>query len=80
MEARVNQILRFPNRKQMVLREALEAAEASVTRTFASLDWLKRNGASLSEQVKASLKFNAALYDFHQREAALAQLHSATQR
>ena len=63
----------------MVLREALEAAEASVTRSFASLDWLKRNGASLAEQVKASVKFNAALYDFHQCEAALAQLHRATQ-
>ena len=75
----MNQIVRFPNRKQMVLREALEAAEASVTSTFANLDWLKRNGASLAEQVKASLKFNAALYDLHQREAALAQLHRATQ-
>jgi hypothetical protein len=79
MEAGLNQILCFPNRKQVVLREALEAAEASVTRTFASLDWLKRNGASLAEQVNASLKFNAALYDLHQREAALTQLHRATQ-
>ena len=75
----MNQIVRFPNRKQMVLREALETAEASVTRTFANLDWLKRNGASVAEQVKASLKFNAALNDFHQREAALAQLHRAKQ-
>ena len=63
----------------MVLREALEAAEASVTRTFASLDWLKRNGASFAEQVKASLKFNAALDGLHQRKAALSQLHSTTQ-
>jgi len=75
----MNQILRFPNRKQVVVREALETAEASVTRTFASLDWLKRNGASFAEQVKASLKFNAALYEYRQREAALAQLHRATQ-
>jgi hypothetical protein len=75
----MNQILRFPNRKQVVIREALEAAEASVTSTFASLDWLKRNGASLAEQVKASLKFNAALYEYRQCKAALTQLHHATQ-
>ncbi len=75
----MSQILRFPNRKQVVLREALEAAETSVTRSFASLDWLTRNGASFAEQVKASLKFNAALYDFHRCEAALAQMPSARQ-
>jgi len=75
----MNQIVRFPNRKQAVLREALETAEGSVTRTFANLDWLKRNGASFAEQVKASLKFNAALNNFHQCEATLAQLHRATQ-
>jgi len=75
----MNQIVRFPNRKQVVLREAFETAEASVTRTFANLDWLKRNGASFAEQVRASLQFNAALNDFRQREAALVQLHRATQ-
>jgi hypothetical protein len=79
VKAAMNQIVRFPNRKQVVLREALETAEASVTSTFANLDWLKRNGASFAEQVKASLKFNAALDGLHQRKAALSQLHSTTQ-
>jgi len=75
----MSQILLFPNRRQAVLRDARAAAEASVTRSFASLNWLKRNGASFAEQVKASLNFNAALHDFYQCEAALAQLHRAKQ-
>jgi hypothetical protein len=79
MEAGMSQILLFPNRRHVVLRDALVAAEASVTRNFASVDWLKRNGASLAEQVKASLNFNAALHHLYQCKDALAQLQRATQ-
>lgn len=75
----MSEVIAFPNRKQQVLRKALEMAEAAVTRTFTQADFLQRNGGSVAEQVKASLEFNRALNEFRRCESALAGLRMAAQ-
>jgi hypothetical protein len=76
---RMSEVIAFPNRKQQVLRQALEMAEAAVTRTFSQADYLQRNGGSVAEQVKASLAFNRALSEFRRCETALAGLRRSAQ-
>jgi hypothetical protein len=70
------EVIAFPDRKQQVLRKALEVAEAAVTRTFTQADILQRNGGAVAEQVKASLAFNRALNEFRRCETALASLRA----
>ena len=73
----MNEIINFHFKKTEALRSAVEEADARVDKHQAELGWLKHNGASLAELVKASMRVEEALFDHQRREAALARHCSA---
>ena len=69
----MGEIIDFQFRKQQVLSRAVAAAEAAAAKIHAEMDWLKVAGASVAEQVRASLRVNQALAEVRRCEAALAR-------
>ena len=70
-------IIDFQTRKKEVLSGAVASAEAAVGKNHAEMDWLTRTGASIAEQVRASLRVSQALAEMRKCEAALARFCGA---
>lgn len=56
----MNEIISFHRKKQEILRDAVEAADARHDRLEAEMDRLRRGGAPYAELVKASMKLEGA--------------------
>jgi hypothetical protein len=73
----MNEIISFQSWKQTILRDALDAAEATVDRLAAEMARLKRNDAPYSEQLQASMDLDRARQAYRKRERAFARFCGA---
>jgi hypothetical protein len=71
-------VIDFQTRKKAVLSGAVASAEAAVGKNHAEMDWLRRTGASVAEQVRASLRVSQALAEVRKCEVALARFCGVT--
>jgi hypothetical protein len=69
----MNEIISFQTWKHTILRDAVDAAEATVDRLAAELIRLKRSDAPYSAQLQATMDLDRARHVFGKRERAFAR-------
>jgi hypothetical protein len=74
----VCEIIDFQSRRSEVLRRKAEKFASVSNHQAARFEWLKRTGAPLADQVRASLDAFRAVGDCHQIEQILSRLDDET--